>query len=93
MIKKLNIRLLGDRVLVLPDPNEKKTGSGIIIPDVAQEKPRFGKVISVGKGTKTSPIDVKVGDRILYEKYAGRDVALNQTQYIILTMSDICAVL
>ena len=88
----INIKPLADRVLVEAASAEEKTTGGIIIPDTAKEKPQKGKVIAVGKGTKDDPITVKVGDNVLYGKYAGTEIALNGSDYIIMREADIFAV-
>lgn len=68
---KVNIKPLADRVLIEPAAAETTTASGIIIPDTAKEKPQRGTVVAVGPGTKDEPVTVKVGDTVLYGKYAG----------------------
>ena len=68
---KVKVRPLGDRVLVEPAPAEEKTVSGIIIPDTAKEKPQRGSIVAIGTGKKDEPLTVKVGDTVLYGKYAG----------------------
>jgi chaperonin GroES len=73
-MSKLTIKPLADRVLVVPAAAETKTSSGIIIPDTAKEKPQKGTVAAVGPGTKDNPITVKVGDQVLYGKYAGTEL-------------------
>ena len=88
----LNIKPLADRVLVEPMEAETKTASGIIIPDNAKEKPQNGKVVAAGDGTKDEPITVKVGDAVLYGKYAGTEISLNGGDYIIMRESDILAI-
>ena len=75
----LNIKPLADRVLIEPMQAETKTASGIIIPDNAKEKPQRGTVAAVGKGTKDEPITVKVGNTVLYSKYAGTELKLEGT--------------
>ena len=89
----VNVKPLGDRVLIKPAPAEEKTASGIIIPDTAKEKPQKGTVIAVGKGTKENPITVSVGDTILYGKYAGTELKYNQSDYLIMKESDILAII
>jgi len=89
----IKIKPLGDRVLVEAASAEEKTKGGIIIPDTAKEKPQKGKVVAAGKGTKDEPITVKVGDTVLYGKYAGTEIALNGGEYIIMRESDIFAVI
>ena len=88
----LNIKPLADRVLVEPQQAETKTESGIIIPDNAKEKPQKGIVVAVGKGTKDEPTTVKEGDAVLYGKYAGTELKLEGTDYLIMRESDILAI-
>lgn len=92
-MSKLNIKPLADRVLVEPQAAETKTASGIIIPDSAKEKPQQGKVVAVGKGTKDEPLTVKVGDTVIYGKYAGTELKLEGNDYLIMKESDIFAIL
>jgi len=92
-MSKLNIKPLADRVLVEPQAAETKTASGIIIPDSAKEKPQKGKVVAVGNGTKKQPLTVKVGDTVLYGKYAGTELKLEGNDYLIMKESDIFAIL
>lgn len=66
----MNVKPLSDRVLILPNPAEEKTAGGLIIPDTAKEKPLAGKVVAVGPGTSEVKMEVKVGDEVLYGKYA-----------------------
>ncbi|MEN8765999.1 MAG: co-chaperone GroES [Wenyingzhuangia sp.] len=89
----INIKPLADRVLVEPAPAETTTASGLIIPDSAKEKPLTGTVVAVGKGTKDEPITVKVGDTILYGKYAGTELAFEGNDYLIMRESDIFAII
>jgi chaperonin GroES len=89
----IKIKPLADRVIVEPALAEEKTAGGIIIPDTAKEKPQKGKVIATGKGTKDDPITVKVGDEVLYGKYAGTEVSLSGADYIIMRESDIFAII
>jgi chaperonin GroES len=84
---------LGDRVLVEPQEAEIKTATGIIIPDSAQEKPQKGKILAVGNGTKEVEMEVKVGDMVLYGKYAGTEIKLDEKAYLIMRQSDILAVI
>ena len=90
---KINITPLADRVIIQQAEAETTTASGIIIPDTAQEKPQKGTVIAVGKGTKDNPMTVKVGDNILYGKYAGTELKYNGADYIIMKESDILAII
>ena len=87
------IKPLADRVLVQPKEAETKTASGIYIPDTAKEKPQQGKVIAVGPGKKDEPMEVKVGDEVLYGKYAGTEVTVENEKYLIVKQSDILAIL
>ena len=88
----LNIKPLADRVLIEPVAAETKTASGIIIPDNAKEKPQQGKVMAIGNGTKDEPMTVKVGDKVLYGKYAGTELKLEGKDYLIMRESDILAI-
>ena len=90
---KIKITPLADRVLVQAAAAETKTASGIIIPDTAQEKPQKGSVVAVGKGTKENPITVKVGDNVLYGKYAGTELKYDGGDYLIMKESDILAII
>lgn len=92
-MSKLSIKPLADRVVIEPQAAETKTASGIIIPDSAKEKPQQGKVVAAGKGTKDEPITVKVGDSVLYGKYAGTELKLDGNDYLIMRESDIFAIL
>lgn len=89
----MNIKPLGDRVLVKPAPAEEKTVSGIIIPDSAKEKPLKGEVLAVGKGTKDETMEVAVGNTVLYGKYAGTELELDGEKYLIMRQSDILAII
>ena len=89
----MNIKPLADRVLILPAPAEEKTIGGIIIPDTAKEKPLKGEVIAVGNGTKDEEMVLKVGDTVLYSKYAGTELEVEGTKYLIMRQSDVLAVL
>ena len=92
-MSKINIKPLADRVVIEPLAAETKTASGIIIPDSAKEKPQQGKVVAVGNGTKEEPLTVKVGDTVLYGKYAGTELRLEGNDYLIMKESDIFAIL
>jgi chaperonin GroES len=91
-MSKVNIKPLADRVLVEPLAAETTTASGLIIPDSAKEKPSKGTVIAVGNGTKDEAMTVKVGDTVLYGKYAGTELKLEGTDYLIMRESDIFAI-
>ena len=88
----MNIKPLADRVLISPAPAEERTIGGIIIPDTAKEKPLKGEVVAVGNGTKDEEMIVKVGDTVLYGKYAGTEIELEGTKYLIMRQSDILAI-
>ena len=87
------IKPLADRVLVEPKEAETKTASGLYIPDTAKEKPQEGKVIAAGPGKKDEPMEVKVGDEVIYGKYAGTEVTVEGKKYLIVRQSDILAIL
>ena len=89
----LNIKPLADRVLVEPAAADTKTASGLIIPDNAKEKPQNGTVVAIGTGTKDEPITVKVGDTVLYGKYAGTELKLEGSDYLMMRESDILAII
>lgn len=80
---------LADRVIILPEDAESVTSAGIIIPDNAKEKPLKGKVVAVGPGKKDEPMTVKVGDTVLYGKYAGTEITVDKQEYLIMRESDI----
>lgn len=90
---KVNIQPLADRVIVESAPAEERTAGGIIIPDTAKEKPQRGKVLAVGSGKKDEPMTVKVGDMVLYGKYAGTEVQVDGKDYLIMRESDIFAII
>ena len=87
------IKPLADRVLVEPKEAETKTASGLYITDTAKEKPQEGKVIAAGPGKKDEPMEVKVGDEVIYGKYAGTEVTVEGKKYLIVKQSDILAIL
>lgn len=89
----LNIKPLADRVLVEPAAAETTTASGLIIPDTAKEKPQKGTVVAIGNGTKEEPLTVKVGDTVLYGKYAGTELKHEGSDYLIMRESDIFAII
>ncbi|HIX53803.1 MAG TPA: co-chaperone GroES [Candidatus Sphingobacterium stercoripullorum] len=88
----LNIKPIGDRVVVEAAPAEEKTASGIYIPDTAKEKPSEGTVVAVGTGTPDEPLTVKVGDKVLYGKYSGTEITYDGKEYLIMRESDIYAI-
>ena len=87
----LNIKPIGDRVVVEAAPAETKTASGIYIPETAQEKPQKGTVVAVGNGKVDEPLTVKVGDQVLYGKYAGTEITYDGKEYLIMRETDIYA--
>lgn len=94
----MKIKPLADRILVKPSPAEEKTASGIIIPDTAKEKPMQGEVVAVGSGRisddgKVSPLELKVGDKVLYGKYSGTEVTIDGVEYLIMRESDVYAII
>jgi chaperonin GroES len=92
-MSKVSLKPLADRVLVEPAQAEEKTATGIIIPDTAKEKPQKGSVVAVGGGKKDEPLTVKVGDTILYGKYAGTEITIDGKEYLIMRESDIFAII
>lgn len=97
MAKKINIRPLHDRLIVKRLTEEEKTKGGIIIPDSAKEKPQEAEVIAVGSGKaledgKIRPLDVKVGDKILFSKYSGNEIKIDGEEYLILREDDVQAI-
>ena len=94
----VNIKPLADRVIVAPAAAEEKTKSGIIIPDTAKEKPQRGEIVAVGEGKMSDQgvlvkSQLKVGDQVLYGKYAGTEISIEGEDYLIMKESDIFAVL
>ena len=94
----LSLKPLADRVVVMPAPAEDKSAGGIILPDTAQEKPQQGTVVAAGPGKVSDAgslieMTVKEGDKVLYGKYSGSEVAFDGTDYVIMRESDILAVL
>jgi chaperonin GroES len=94
----MNIRPLHDRIIIERVEEETRTAGGLIIPDSAKEKPQQGKVIAVGKGKitedgKVLPLDVKVGDRVLFGKYAGSEVKIDGKEYMMMREDDILGVI
>ena len=88
----MNIKPLADRVLILPAPAEEKTIGGIIIPDTAKEKPLKSEVVATGNGTKDEEMILKVGDTVLYGKYAGTELEFEGKKYLMMRQSDVLAV-
>lgn len=89
----MNLKPIGDRVVVKPAPADEKTKGGIIIPDTAKEKPQRGEVVAVGKGKDDNQMTVAVGDVVLYGKYAGQELAYEGNDYLIMREDDILVVL
>lgn len=92
-MSKVNFKPLADRVLVEPAAAEERTASGIIIPDTAKEKPQRGSVVAVGTGKKDEPLNVKIGDQVLYGKYAGTEITIDGNQYLIMKEADIFGII
>ena len=94
----IKLRPLADRVVIKPLEREEMTKSGIVLPDTAKEKPQEGMIEAVGNGRfneqtgQRMPLDVKVGDRVMYAKYAGSEVKLDDTEYLILAEKDLLAI-
>ena len=96
--KKMSFRPLHDRIAIKPIQQEEKTSGGIIIPDTAKEKPMQGEVVAVGKGTKgengvVHPLEVKVGDKVLYGKWAGTEVKIDGQELIIMKETDVMGII
>ncbi len=93
----MNIRPLHDRLVVQREPEERKSPGGIVIPDTASEKPTFGKVIAVGQGKildngQVRPLDIQVGDRVLFGKYSGTEVKVDNQELVVMREEDVMAV-
>ena len=92
-----NLKPLEDRIVVQPSEDEQTTSSGIVIPDTAKEKPQEGKVVAVGPGRFEDgarvPLDVAVGDKVIYSKYGGTEVKVKGDEYLILSARDVLAVI
>lgn len=98
MAKKLKVRPLHDRIIVKRLDEEQKTAGGIIIPDTAKEKPQEGEVLAVGNGKTLEngnnvPLEVKVGDKVLFSKYSGNEIKIDGVEYLIMKEDDVQAVL
>ncbi|MCR4431314.1 MAG: co-chaperone GroES [Tepidanaerobacteraceae bacterium] len=93
----MNIKPLGDRIVIKVLEKEEKTKGGIVLPDTAKEKPQKGEVLAVGSGEiidgQKVPLEVKVGDKIIFSKYAGTEVKIDDEEYLILRQSDVLAIL
>lgn len=93
----MNLKPLADRVVIEPIEAEEKTSAGIVLPDTAKEKPQSGRVVAVGTGRvgtggERLPMSVKVGDRVMFARYAGTEVKLDGTKYLIMNESEILAI-
>lgn len=92
-MSKVAFKPINDRVVVKPLPVEEKTKGGIIIPDTAKEKPQQGEIIAVGPGKEGAHLNVNIGDRVLYGKYAGQELKYDGEDYLIMREDDILVVL
>ena len=95
-MKKVHINPLSDRVVVMPEEVDDTTASGIILPDTAKEKPQMGKIVAAGPGKisdngNTVEMTLKAGDKVLYGKYSGTEITLNDDEVLIMRESDILA--
>jgi chaperonin GroES len=93
----ISLKPLGDRVVIKASPKEEITKSGLVIPDTAKEKPQEGTILAIGPGRvddkgKRLPMDVKVGDKVLYAKYAGTEIKIEGEEYLILKETDVLAI-
>ncbi len=93
----MNIKPLGDRIIIKVIENEETTKSGIVLPGTAKEKPMQGEVLAVGSGEmvdgKKIPLELKVGDKVIYSKYAGTEVKMDGNEYLIIRQSDVLAII
>ena len=93
----MKLQPLEDRIVVRPAESEERTASGLVIPDTAKEKPQQGEVLAVGSGRRAEstgqiiPLDIQVGDTVVYSKYGGTEVSLEGTDYLVLSSRDILA--
>ncbi len=97
MAKELGVRPLHDRILVKRTAEDEKTAGGLFIPDSAKEKPQRGEIVAAGKGRitedgKTLPLEVKVGDKILFSKYAGTEIKLDGSEFLMMREEDVLGV-
>lgn len=93
----MKLKPIGDKIVVEPEKEEEVTKSGIVLPDTAKEKPQKGKVIAVGPGKildngERGPMEIKEGDTVIYSKYAGTEVKIDDKEYLILSQRDILAI-
>jgi len=89
----MNIKPLGDRVVIKKFEAEEKTKSGIVLPGQAQEKPQMAEVVAVGPGTKDVEMELKVGDKVIFAKYSGTEVKMDGEEYTIMQQKDILAIM
>lgn len=93
----MNIKPLGDRIVIKVLEKEERTKGGIVLPDTAKEKPQKGEVLAVGSGEiiegQKVPLEVKVGDKIIFSKYAGTEIKMEDEEYLILRQSDVLAII
>ena len=96
MAKDFSLKPLEDRIVVQASEGDQTTASGLVIPDTAKEKPQEGKVVAVGPGRFEDgarvPLDVTVGDKVLYSKYGGTEVKVSGTEYLVLSARDVLAI-
>ena len=98
MSKELSVRPLHDRILVRRTQEEEKTAGGLFIPDTAKEKPQKGEIVAAGKGRVTEdgkilPLEVKIGDKVLFGKYAGTELKLDGQEYLMMREEDILGII
>ncbi len=86
---ELKGKILAGKILVKPSEAEEKTASGIIIPETAKEKPQNGKVVMVGADKKDEPMEIKVGDQVLYGKFGGQELNIDDEDYLLISQSDV----
>ncbi len=86
---ELKGKILAGKILVRPSEAEEKTASGIIIPETAKEKPQNGKVVMVGVDKKDEPMEIKVGEQVLYGKFAGQELNIDEEDYLLMSQSDV----
>src|SRR5438445_7813183 len=96
MAKQFSLKPLEDRIVVKPSEEEETTASGLVIPDTAKERPQEGEVMAVGPGRfedgQRIPMDVSLGDKVIYSKYGGTEVKIDGTEYLILSARDVLAI-
>ncbi len=94
----MKLKPLGDRVVVKPSGEKERTKGGIVLPDTAKEKPQEGEIVAVGSGKKTDdgkviPLSLKVGDKVLYGKYSGTEITIDDEEYLIVREDDVMAII